>query len=204
MKTGPDKKWLLNSCCVYLQIHEKGTCDGLVHRHKPEKVFKGCCSLSRCVHVALNSFLCTFITCEWVGVQLPVARVLFKEVDTTGAQRDGGKREKVCSVHILWWYPSLSFPTSPPAFPPCLSISSLPPSPPSPLPPAFLLIHLFLYQGKSVPVLCLEGFHQLLQTVNIRYPNKMDTFLTSVNPTIEEDTGKNERVHFFVRHFQVH
>lgn len=191
-----------------MQIHEKGMCDGLVHRHKPEKVFKGCCSLSRCVHVALNSFVRTCITCEWVGVQFPVARVLFKQVDTTGAQRDGGKKEKVRSVHIFMMFPSppplrLSLPASRSLpFPPHL----LPPSPPppSPLPPAFLLIPLFLYQGKSVPVLCLEGFHQLLQTVNIRYPNKMDTFLTSVNPTIEEDTGKNERVHFFVRHFQVH
>jgi len=149
VKTGPDKKWLLNSWCVCLQIHEKGTCDGLVHRHKPEKVFKGCCSLSRCVHVALNSFVCTCITCEWVGVQLPVARVLFKQVDTTGAQRDGGKKEKVRSVHIFMMISLLFLPHLPSGF------TSLPPHLfPSPLtsfpPPLPLLFPCLLPSSSSL------------------------------------------------------
>ena len=118
----------------------------------------------------------------------------------------------------------------PPSFSPLLTLTFIPPSLSSPsllphspsshaplfsyLPfPLLLSSSLFLYplplpplsyQGKSVPVLCLEGFSQLLQTVNTRYPHKMETFLTSVNPTIEEDTSRNDRVHFFVRHFQVH
>lgn len=92
--------------------------------------------------------------------------------------------------------------------PPMVSSLPIPLSPPSSLllfsSPSFPhSLPLFSYQGKSVPVLCLEGFSQLLQTVSTRYPHKMETFLTSVNPTTEENTSRNDRVHFFVRHFQV-
>ena len=58
-------------------------------------------------------------------------------------------------------------------------------------------------QGKSVPVMCLEGFHDLLQTVALKFPGKMEGFLGSVNPAVEEGAGRSETVHFFIRHFQV-
>ena len=91
----------------------------------------------------------------------------------------------------------------PPFLPPSLFLFLFP-SLSSPLLTHIIPLPLLSYQGKSVPVLCLEGFSQLLQTVSTRYPHKMEAFLTSINPTTEEDTSRNDRVHFFVRHFQVH
>ena len=51
--------------------------------------------------------------------------------------------------------------------------------------------------------MCLEGFHDLLQTVALKFPGKMEGFLGSVNPAVEEGAGRSETVHFFIRHFQV-
>ena len=100
--------------------------------------------------------------------------------------------------------PLFLLPHSPPPFLPPSLFLSLFPSLSSPLLTHIIPLPLLSYQGKSVPVLCLEGFSQLLQTVSTRYPHKMEAFLTSINPTTEEDTSRNDRVHFFVRHFQVH
>ena len=44
---------------------------------------------------------------------------------------------------------------------------------------------------------------RLLQTVALKFPGKMEGFLGSVNPAVEEGAGRSETVHFFIRHFQV-
>ena len=69
---------------------------------------------------------------------------------------------------------------------------------------------LFGAQGKSVAVLCLEGFSQMLQTITARFNFRKDpkmsleVFLSAVNPAaIDESTGFNESLHFFIKHFQV-
>ncbi len=49
-------------------------------------------------------------------------------------------------------------------------------------------------------VLCLEGFHHLLQTIVSRYPEKMELFLSFGDAG---EAGTTERVQFFLRHFQV-
>ena len=58
-------------------------------------------------------------------------------------------------------------------------------------------------QGKSVPVLCLEGFVQLLQTVVGRFPGRTEAFLSSVNSALQEGASAAEKVHFFLKFFQV-
>ena len=58
-------------------------------------------------------------------------------------------------------------------------------------------------QRKSIQVLCLEGFSQLLQVVDSRYPTKMAVFLSRLHPGCGETSETAERVHFFIKHFQV-
>ena len=71
-----------------------------------------------------------------------------------------------------------------------------------PLEPCFL--PLLSVQGKSVQVLCLEAFSQLLQVVDSRYPTKMVVFLSRLHPGSREASETEERIHFFIKHFQVH
>ena len=71
----------------------------------------------------------------------------------------------------------------------------------------FCVISLFVYlplQGRPLAVLCLQGFSDLLLTAVVRW-DETDTFLTAVNPSIEdsEEASTAERIHFFIRHFQV-
>ena len=54
-----------------------------------------------------------------------------------------------------------------------------------------------------MPVLCLEGFVQLMQTVMGRFPGQMEAFISSVNPALQEGASVAEKVHFFLKHFEV-
>ena len=58
-------------------------------------------------------------------------------------------------------------------------------------------------QGKSIQVLCLEGFSQLLQVVDSRYPTRMAVFLSRLHPGCDETTDTAEKIHFYIEHFQV-
>ena len=64
-------------------------------------------------------------------------------------------------------------------------------------------IPLYSLQGKSVPVLCLEGSVQLLHTVVGRFPGRTEAFLSSVNSALQESASTAEKVHFFLKFFQV-
>lgn len=99
------------------------------------------------------------LTVVWIFFLL-LHRVLFKQVDTTGPQRDGGRKDKVCQVyrtckctheaslsllHLL--YPPSFFPTSQSHL---LHLPlSPPPMLPSPLPPPSSLL---LFSSPSFPL----------------------------------------------------
>lgn len=76
----------------------------------------------------------------------------------------------------------------------------------------------YFLQGKSIPILCLEGFSELLHAVVNRHcgghltqstgasnrtSNTLATFLATVNPNIDATASLGERVHFLIRQLQV-
>ena len=91
------------------------------------------------------------------------------------------------------------------------------------LPPSPSLLLLPGPQGKSIPVLCLEGLSELVQIVVTRYHSEQShnltshetaavsatqTFLTAINPSVDNPavdmgTALEEKIHFFIRQLQV-
>ena len=126
--------------------HRGGSCMHALNRHR--------ISLLPPLQLGMRlAHLDKTLTVVWIFFLL-LHRVLFKQVDTTGPQRDGGRKDKVCQVyrtckctheaslsllHLL--YPPSFFPTSqshllhlplspPPLFLlPCSPLSSLLPPP---------------------------------------------------------------------------
>lgn len=124
-------------------------------------------------------------------------RVLFKQVETASGH-SVGKKDKVGSV------PLHSLPHPLPIYLLALLFALFSSSPSFPL-----------SQGKSVPVLCLEGLSELLQTVVTRYHGKepldgqgptstaLLSFLTALNPSVDGSSGLGDRIHHFIRQLQV-